>query len=132
MAFFTKGRSAVSRRVVLNNVPLASSFDVPAGTWVKRIYARNRSATATNLTVGNAAAGAQFLASTAVPVGTTSAPGYVVAPAINVAPSAVVTNVHITLSSLPPVAANGVDVVIEFDELEESLPLITQSQPISY
>lgn len=130
MSVFDKGETAVSRRVVIRNPLAAGSFDIPIGAHVTRVTARNRTATASNLTVGNAAAGAQFLASVAVPVGTTAAPGYVRSPAISVAPSNVVTNVHYTLSAYP--AAPGIDIVIEYDELEDSLPLITQSFPVAY
>lgn len=130
MSAFDKGESLVCRRVVIRNPTAAGSFDIPAGAWVKAVYARNRTATAANLTVGNAAAGAQFVASVAVPVGTAALPGYVVPTVLNVAPSNAVTNVHYTLSAYP--ASPGVDITIEYVELEDSLPLITQSFPVAY
>lgn len=132
MSAFDKGESLVSRRVIIKNPQAAGSFDIPAGAHVNKVYARNRSSTAANLTVGNAAAGAQFVASVAVPVGTTAAPGYVVPTVLNVAPSAVATAVHYTLSAYPTVAAGGSDIVIEYVELEDSLSLISQNFPVGY
>lgn len=147
MSVFKLGYNKVDRRMVLPGLVAAVSFPVPAGTFVKRIYAQNRSTTATNLTVGNAPAGAQYLASVAVPVATDvsvpderkgAAPGATVTvrragiltpkAAIDVAASKVNSTVHVTLSAYPAVGtgdqARGlVDVVVEFEELWDSLPL---------
>lgn len=147
MSVFKRGFNKVDRRVVLSGITAALSFDIPAGAYVKRVYAQNRSTTAVNLTVGNAAAGAQYLASTAVPVATAASgstpllPG-VLAPtdAIKINPSKVVSNVHVTLSAYPTLPALGlqgedrglVDVVIEYEELWDSLPIPTQHTPIAY
>lgn len=147
MSVFKRGFNKVDRRVVLEGITAAVSFDIPAGAFVSRVYAQNRSTTATNLTVGNVAAGAQYLASVAVPVATAASgstpvlPG-VLAPrdAIAVAVSKTVSNVHVTLSAYPTLPALGlqgsprglVDVVIEFEELWDSLPIPTQHTPIAY
>lgn len=130
MAIFAKGgHNMVTRQVIVRAPTVAGSFDIPAYAKVKRIIARNRTATASNLTVGNAAAGAQFLASTAVPTGTATLPGMVEAPAISVAISTAVSTVHYTLSAY---ASGGIDIMVEYEEYGDSLPLPTQQVPPAY
>lgn len=130
MGIFSKGGfNMVVRQTQVLKIASATSFKIPAYAKVRRIYAQNRTATTSNLTVGNAAAGAQYLASTAVPTGTGTAPGMVAAQAIDVAISKVESEVHITLSAY---AAGGIDVVVEFDEYADSLPLPRQQVPASY
>lgn len=147
MSVFKLGYNKVDRRMVLPGLVEAVSFAVPAGAFVARVYAQNRSTEAVNLTVGNAAAGAQYLASVAIPVGTDvavpderkdAAPGATVTvrragvlyprAAIALQPSKVNSEVHVTLSAYPStgegVNERGlVDVVVEFEELWDSLPL---------
>ena len=147
MSVFKKGYNKVGRRVVIPALTKAFSFDIPAGAFVSRIYAQNRSTTATNLTVGNAAAGAQYLASVAVPVAfnvvvpderrdapsgatvTVSRAGILYPrAAIALQPSKVDSKVHVALSAYPTVGTGDnerglVDVVVEFEELWDSLPI---------
>lgn len=147
MSVFKKGFNKVDRRVVLPGLTAAAVFAMPAGAWVKRVYAQNRSVTTTNLTVGSAAAGAQYLASVAVPVASTvavpneapgAAPGSTVnvvragilSPknAIDVQPSKVTSALHVTLSAYPTTGTGAnvrgqVDVVIELEEMWGSLPI---------
>lgn len=143
MSVFKKGFNKVNRRVVLPSLVGTSVFALPAGAWVTRVYAQNRSTTATNLTVGSAAGGAQYLASVAVPVASTvavpneapgAAPGSTVnvlragilSPknAIDVQPSKVTSALHVALSAYPTVGGRGqVDVVIELEEMWGSLPI---------
>lgn len=142
MSVFKLGYNKVDRRVVLPGVKAATVFDIPAGAVLKRVYAQNRSTTATNLTVGNAAAGAQYLASVAVPVADGTGAG--VLPPKNAlqlaAAPKVDTNVHVTLSAYPvtnPTATadkqrGAVDVVIEYEEMWDSLPIPTQHTPRAY
>lgn len=147
MSVFKKGFNKVDRRVVIPGLTEAVSFPIPAGAYVSRVYAQNRSTEATNLTVGNVASGAQYLASVAVPVASNvtvpderkdAAPGATVTvsragilyprAAIALQPSKVDSAVHVTLSAYPTVGEGDnerglVDVVIEIEELWDSLPI---------
>lgn len=139
MSVFKKGRNKVNRRVLRLNLTAADSFQIPAGAFVSRIYAQNKStSTAPNLTVGNAAAGAQYLASVAVPVAvapTSDSQGYgILYPraAIPLQPSVSKSTVYITLSSYP-VDASGkgqVSVIVEYEEMWGSLN--AQGYPVGY
>lgn len=132
---FKYGYNKVTRRVVVPNIKAATSFDLPAGAVLRQIYSQNETTTASNLTVGNAAAGAQYLASTATVVSDANGPGITANPALAVAVSKVDSKVHITLSAYPiknptaPVAKQkgGISVVVEYDELLGSLDLLTQN-----
>lgn len=141
---FKLGFNKVSRRVVIPRIKAAQVFDVPAGMFIRRVYAENRSTTAVNLTVGNAAAGAQYLASTAVPVAVGGVPGVLypqetLKTALPANPGTD-TNVHITLSAypvdnaaLPAARQKGmVSVVIEYEELYGSLDIPSQHSPRAY
>lgn len=145
MSVFDIGQNIVHRRVVIPAIKAAQVFDIPAGAHVLRAYARNRSTTAVNLSLGNAAAGTQYLAATAIPVGDNvgaiQGAGLLGQTAATyVAPSKVASNVHVTLSAYPianPTAATAkqqgaVDVVIEYVELLDSLPIPTQHTPRAY
>ncbi len=136
MSIFMKGRNSVKRRVVVRGITAATAFDIPAGAVVKNVYAQNRSTTAANLTVGNAAAGAQFVASVAVPVATGVAPntvyGLVDCTTLAVQPATVQSTVYITLSAYPTdggTPAKGmIDVVVEYQELWGSINAAGVSQ----
>jgi hypothetical protein len=133
MSIFSVGSNKVARRVVIRNITEAMAFDIPAGAVVTLIQARNKSETATNISVGNAAAGTQFSTATAVPVATDDADistaGLLYKVATLVQPSKVASNVHVTLSAYP---ANGVDVAIEYVELLDSLAQPSQGYPVAY
>ena len=129
---FKRGYNKVNRRVVIPAVKAAGSFALPAGAFVSRVYAQNRSTTASSLSVGNAAAGAQYLAAVAIPVADVNGAGILYPrAAIALQPSKVNSEVHYTLTAYPianptaPVAKQkgAVDVVIEFEELWGSLDL---------
>lgn len=132
---FKLGYNMVKRRVVIPGVKAAGFFALPAGAAVTRIYAENKSTTASNLTVGNAAAGAQYLASIAVPIAAGGVPGVLYPQAALVAARpanpGVDTAVHYTLSAYPvtnPTAPSAkqkgaISIVIEFEELYGSLDL---------
>lgn len=141
MSVFKLGYNKVDRRVVIPGIKAATVFDIPAGAVVSRIYAQNRSTTASNLTVGNAAAGAQYLASVAVPVADSTGYGVLSPkPALAVAVSKVDSNVHITLSAYPvtnPTAntakqKGAIDVVVEYEEMWGSLATPSQHNPRAY
>ena len=130
MGMFSKGGTNPVKRFVQVRRPTAAVVvPIPAGAKVLRVYAQNRTATGSNISVGSSAAGEQYIASTAIPTGTPAAPGYLSEPALNVAVSAVNSNVHVTLSNY---AGGGVSVVVEYIELGESLPLPTQQLPPAY
>ena len=117
---FSKSRSVIKRRVYLPKVAAAAVVQVPAGANNIRVYARNTTATAVSVSAGNVAAGAQFAAVTAVGTGTVAAPA-VIAPA-QVGPTIVYAangQVHVTAT-----VASIADVVITYDELLGSLPLM--------
>lgn len=140
MSVFKKGYNKVDRRVVLPGVLEALTVQAPAGAVVKRIYAQNRSTTATNLSVGNTAAGEQYLAAVAVPVatdvtvdGATVRRAGILSPknALQPAVPKVDFNIHVTLSAYPSVGDGDderglVDVVIEYEEMWDSLPIPQQ------
>lgn len=120
MSIFIKGRNKVHRRVLINDAAAAETVAVPKGAANVRIYAQNRKAVAASVSAGNVAGGAQFAAVTAV--APADAQGYtVVAPAQAGATLVYDTDdfVHITTT-----VAGTLDVVVEFDELLESLPLM--------
>lgn len=132
---FKKGYNKVDRRVVVPAIKGPIEIPVPAGFWPRRVYAQNRSTTATNITVGNAAAGAQYLASTAVPVAAGGVPGvlYPTETLKTAVPANPGTNssMHVTLSAYPTVgtganARGQVDVVVEYEELYGSLDIPEQ------
>lgn len=141
MSVFDIGQNIVHRRVVIPAIKAAQVFDIPAGAVLRFAYARNRSTTATNLSIGNAAGGTQYLAATAVPVADGTGPGLMSHKSLtDIAVSKVASNVHITLSAYPvlnpgvPAAKQigAVDVVIEYVELLDSLPIPTQHTPRAY
>lgn len=141
MSVFKLGYNKVDRRVVLPGVKAAMVFDIPAGAVVKRVYAQNRSTTAANLSLGTAAGGAEYLAAVAVPVANAQGAG-ILSPknALQPAVPRVAANVHVTLSAYPvsnptaPAAQQkgAIDVVIEYEEMWDSLPLPTQHFPRAY
>lgn len=141
MSVFDIGQNIAHRRVVIPNIKAAQVFDIPAGAVLRFAYARNRTTTAVNLTIGNAAAGAQYLASTAIPVADGQGAGLMSHKSLlDPGVSKTVSNVHVTLSAYPvqnptaPAAKQigGVDVVIEYVELLDSLPIPTQHTPRAY
>jgi hypothetical protein len=135
MSVFKYGFNKVNRRVVIPAIKAAQVFDIPAGAHLQRIYAQNRSTTATSLSVGNAVGGAQYLAAIAVPVADGTGPG-ILAPqnALAVAISKVVSNVNITLTAytLDADGKGTTDVVVEYEELLDSLPIASQGFPRAY
>ncbi|QIG73216.1 hypothetical protein [Rhizobium phage RHph_I40] len=140
MPVFKTGAAKVERRVLLRNLKAAASIKLPAGADVRRIYATNETTTASNLTVGNAAAGAQYLASVAVPVSDVNGAGMLSSPAIALTPSKVQSNLHVTLSAYPiknptaPVAKQkgGITVVVEYVELLNSLSIADLAAQVQY
>lgn len=135
MSVFDRGSNQVIRRAVLRNI-VATAFTIPlpAGAKVTRIDARNKGTTAANLSAGTAAAGAQYLAATAVPVATSttdiSTAGLLSEQAISVAVSKTASTFHGTLSAAPN--GTGVDVVVHYIELLDSLPNKTLQVPPAY
>lgn len=126
MSVFKKGQNKVNRRVVLEGLTAAAVVRLPAYAVVQRFYARNRSTTASSLSAGNVAAGAQYLAATAIGVADGSGPAVLrpTAALQTQAISKVDSDLHITLSAYPLVTDStkgAVDVVIEYEELEGSL-----------
>lgn len=120
MSIFGNNRVLVTRKVLLKKVGTAETVPVPAGAANVRIYARNTTATAVSVSAGNAAGGAQFAAVTPVGTGTPAAPA-VIAPA-QAGPTVVYQadgTVHVTAT-----VAGIADVVVQFDELLNSLPLM--------
>ena len=120
MSIFSKNRVVVKRRVYLPKVAAAAVVKVPAGAANVRIYAANRTNTAVSVSAGNALGGAQFAAVTAVGTGTPAAPA-MIAPA-QAGPTIVYQadgDVHVTAT-----VAGVADVVVVFDELLNSLPLM--------
>jgi hypothetical protein len=120
MSVFGKNRNVVRRRVYLPKAALASVIQAPAGATNVRIYAKNSTATAVSVSAGNAAAGAQFAAVTAVGTSTVLAPA-VIAPA-QAGPTLVYQadgQIHVTAT-----VAGIADVVVEYTELLNSLPLM--------
>ena len=120
MSLFSKNRNRVRRKVYLPKAAAASVINVPAGATDVRVYARNTTATATSISVGNAPAGAQFVAVTPVPTGTVAAPGYL-NPAI--VGTTLVYQANGTINVTMTVGGVA-DVVVEFTELANSLPLM--------
>lgn len=139
-SIFKYGYNKVARRLVLPNLKAAAAIDLPAGAVVRQIYSQNESTTASNLTVGNAAAGAQYLASTATVISDANGPGITANPALAVAVSKVDSKLHVTLSAYPiknptaPAAKQkgAISVVVEYDELLGSLDLLTQNAARAY
>lgn len=141
---FKRGYNLVKRRMVIPNVKAAGSFPLPAGAFLTAIYAENASTTAANLSVGNAAAGAQHLAATAVPIASGGVPGvlYPQAPLVAARPAnpGVDTAVHYTLSAYPvrnPTAAvakqkGAISIVVEFTELYGSSDLPNNGSNVAY
>lgn len=132
---FKRGYNKVARRIVLPNLKAAVSFKVPAGFFPTKVYAENASTTASSVSVGNVAAGAQYLAATAVPVAAGGVPGVLyptnaLVAALPANPGAD-TDMHVTLTAYPvrnPTAPTAqqkgaVSVVIEFEELYGSVSL---------
>ncbi len=120
MSLFSKNRNRVRRKVYLPKCAAAAVVNVPAGATDVKVYARNNTATATSISVGNVAAGAQFVAVTAVPTGTVAAPGYL-NPAI--VGTTLVYQANGTINVTMTVGGIA-DVVVEFTELAASLPLM--------
>lgn len=117
MSAFGRSHTVKSRSVSRLLVGTASTVAVPAGATNIRVYARNTTATASSISVGNAVGGAQFAAVTAVPTGTKAAPGYInpakAGPTIVYQAAGLI---HITAT-----VGGVVDVTVEWDELGESL-----------
>ncbi|AGC36040.1 hypothetical protein HOS23_gp57 [Rhizobium phage RHEph09] len=140
MSVFKRGYNKVERRVLLRNLKAAASILLPAGADVRRVYAINETTTASNLTVGNAAAGAQYLASVAVPVSDVNGAGLLSAPAIALTPSKVESSLYVTLSAYPvknPTAPSakqrgGITVVVEYVELLDSLSIAKLQTQVQY
>jgi len=134
MSIFQRGSTKVDRRVLLQNLVANTSFAIPAGAKLQRVYARNKGTVATNLSVGNAAAGAQFLAATAVPVASSATDvttaGLISEVAISVAVNITASTVYLTFSVAP--GAPGVDVCITYDELLDSLAAPALNNPVAY
>lgn len=140
MSVFKKGYNKVDRRVVVPGLLGPVVIPAPAGAVVKRVYAQNRSTSASSLTVGNVAAGAQYLASIAVPVATNvtvdgatvQRPGVLSPkPALDIAVPKVDFDIHVTLSAYPSTGSGDnerglVDVVVEYEEMWDSLPIPKQ------
>ena len=117
---FSKSRTVVRRRVYLPKVAAAAVFQVPAGASNVKLFAQNKTATAVSVSAGNAVGGAQFCAVTAVGTGTVAAPA-VIRPA-QAGPTVVYQadgDLHVTAT-----VAGIADVVIEFEEMRNSLPLV--------
>ncbi len=124
MSVFSKNRTKVTRKYYLPKVGLAATIPVPKGATNVEVYSRNTTATAVNVSAGNALSGAQFSAATAVPTGTVTNPG--VANHLDIMTAAgkfyvypADDFIYITAS-----VANIADVVVQFDELLASLPLM--------
>lgn len=135
MSVFDKGSNQVTRRAVVRNITgTTATLPLPAGAKVTRVDARNKGTVAVNLSVGNAAAGAQFLAATAVPVATSNTDittaGLLSEQALSVAVSKTAGTVYLTLSATP--GAPGVDVVVHYTELLDSLAPKQTANPPAY
>ena len=135
MTIFTRGSTRVNRSVrLVNQTGTAIVVPLPAGAKLIRVSARNKSTTALNISAGTAAAGAQYLAATAVPASTDATDitkaGLASEPAISVAVSNIASILYITLSAAP--AAPGVDIVVDYLELLESLPAPLLNNPVAY
>ena len=117
MSAFGRSHNLKSRSVSRLAVATASTVAVPQGATNIRVYARNQTATASSVSVGNAVGGAQFAAVTVVPTGTKALPG-LVNPA-RVGPTVVYQVdglIHITAT-----VGGVLDVTVEWDELQYSL-----------
>lgn len=117
---FRKGNTLVNRRVVLERVSADTNFAIPAQVEIERIYLRRTSSADTTggIRIGTAAGGAQLLAAVAVATQNLPQKGTVVSPLISLSGQ--------TLYISTATAWNGavIDVVIEYRELGESLPLV--------
>lgn len=117
---FSKSRTVVRRRVYLPKVATAAVVKVPAGAADVKIFAQNKTNTAVSVSAGNSPGGAQFCAVTPVGTGTVAAPA-VIRPA-QAGPTIVYAadgDLHITAT-----VAGIADVVVEYDEMLKSLPLM--------
>jgi hypothetical protein len=140
MPVFKLGFNKVTRRVVLPNLKAAAVVDLPAGAHVRNVYTKNDTTTASNLTAGNVAAGAQYVASAAVGVADGTGPQVTVHTVINPGISKVASSFHVTLSAYPiknptaPAAQQkgGISVVIEYTELLDGLPEALRNKVRAY
>lgn len=103
----------VNRRQVWKRLKANTAYTIPAGASVRRFQAVSRNAQAVSLRAGNAAAGEQFVAATAVPTNGTP---------IDVVPlisglSNVPTVVYISSAAW---GTAEVDVALEYTELLDS------------
>lgn len=117
---FRKGNTKVSRRVVLEKVTADKQIKIPALTEITKVYFRRTSAgdTTGGVRIGNAAAGAQIVAATAL--ATQNLP---VVPAL-VANGIALTDGTLYISTATSWNGATVDIVIEYNQLGESLPLV--------
>lgn len=123
-SIFRKGNTKVSRRVVLEGVTADTSFNRPAFSEITKVYLRRTSAADTTggVRIGTAAAGAQIVAATAL--ATQNLP---VVPAL-VANGIAATEGTLYISTATAWNGAKVDVVVEYNELADSIESIADQQ----